>query len=61
VLVIGMLTGQTVVLAESPTNLLLLGASLVLSAFTFLAQRVTAVHGAAHLVLFAVFGITVFS
>jgi len=50
-----------VVLAESPTNLLLLGASLVLSAFTFLAQRVTAVHGAAHLVLFAVFGITVFS
>jgi len=61
VLVIGALTGQTVVLAESPVNLLLLGVSLLLTAATFAAPRVTAVHGAAHLVVFAVYGISVFS
>ncbi len=61
VLVIGALTGQPVVLAESPANLLLLGATLLLSVATFSAPRVTAQHGAAHLVLFAVYGIAVFS
>ena len=61
VLVIGMLTGQTVVLAESPANLLLLGITLMLSVATFAASRVTAMHGAAHLVVFAVYGIILFS
>lgn len=61
VLIIGALTGQTVVLAETPTNLLLLGATLMLSVTTFTAKKVTAMHGAAHLVLFAVYGIAVFS
>ncbi|WP_066582714.1 calcium:proton antiporter [Cellulomonas timonensis] len=61
VLVIGALTGQAVVLAESPVNLLLLGVTLALSVTTFAAQMVTATHGAAHLVLFAVYGIAVFS
>lgn len=61
VLIIGGLTGQTVVLAETPTNLLLLGATLMLSVSTFMAKKVTAMHGAAHLVLFAVYGIAVFS
>ncbi len=61
VLVIGALTGQTVVLGESPANLLLLGASLLLTATTFAAPQVTAVHGATHLALFAVYGIVVFS
>ena len=61
VLVIGGLTGQRVVLAESPANLLLLGVSLLLTAVTFAAPRVTAVHGAAHLAVFAVYGIVVFS
>lgn len=61
VLIIGALTGQVVVLAESPANLLLLGATLMLSVTTFMAKKVTATHGAAHLVLFAVYGITVFS
>jgi Ca2+:H+ antiporter len=55
VLVIGMLTGQTVVLAESPANLLMLGATLLLSVTTFSAKRVTATHGATHLVLFAAY------
>ncbi|MGO2541169.1 MAG: calcium:proton antiporter [Specibacter sp.] len=61
VLIIGLLTGQTVVLGESPAELLLLGVSLLLSVSTFAAQKVTAMHGAAHLVVFAVYGIVVFS
>lgn len=61
VLVIGLITGQTVVLGESPANLLLLGVTLLLSVATFAAKKVTAVHGAAHLVVFALYGIVVFS
>lgn len=61
VLVIGLVTGQTVVLAESPINLLLLGVTLLLSVTTFAGKKVTATHGAAHLVVFAVYGIAVFS
>lgn len=60
VLVIGMLTGQTVVLADSPANLLMLGATLLLSVTTFSAKRVTATHGATHLVLFAAYLIVLF-
>ncbi|NKF30859.1 calcium:proton antiporter, partial [Pseudomonas sp. BGM005] len=40
VLIIGMLTGQTVVLAESPANLLMLAVTLLLSVATFSAKRV---------------------
>lgn len=61
VLVIGLLTNQPIVLAESPANLLLLGVTLLLSVTTFAAKNVTATHGAAHLVVFAVYGITIFS
>lgn len=61
VLTIGLVTGQTVVLAETPANLLLLGVTFLLSLATFTARRVGAVHGAAHLVLFAGYGIALFS
>lgn len=61
VLIIGLLTGQDVVLAESPANLLLLGGTLLLSVTTLAARKVTALHGAAHLVVFAVYGIALFS
>lgn len=61
VLVIGMLTGQTVILAESPANLLMLGVTLLLSVTTFSTAKVTAMHGATHLVLFAVYAIALFS
>ncbi|MFK0403677.1 calcium:proton antiporter [Microbacterium sp. NPDC090225] len=61
VLVIGILTGQAVVLAESPANLLMLGVTLLLSVTTFAAKRVTAMHGAAHLAVFAVYVIVLFS
>lgn len=61
VLIIGMLTGQTVVLAESPANMLMLGVTLLLSVTTFAAKRVTAMHGAAHLVTFAVYLVVLLS
>lgn len=61
VLIIGMLTGQKVIFAESPANLLLLGVTLLLSVTTFAAKKVTAMHGAAHLVVFAVYGLALFS
>ncbi|MGC5616619.1 calcium:proton antiporter [Georgenia sp. Z1491] len=61
VLVIGAVTGQQVVLAESPANLLLVGVALALSVTTFSGRRVTAMHGAAHLVLFAVYVLAVFA
>lgn len=61
VLVVGLLTDQPIVLAESPANLLLLGITLLLSLTTLAARKVTAMHGAAHLVVFAVYGIAVFS
>lgn len=61
VLIIGMVTDQKVLLAETPANLLLLGASLLLSVTTFAAKRVTATHGAAHLALFAVYVVVLFS
>lgn len=61
VLTIGLLTGQTVVLAESPANLLLLAVSLMLNLTTFSGKRITAMHGAAHLFVFVLYGLSVFS
>lgn len=61
VLTIGLLTGQTVTLAEGPTNLVLLGVTLLLTISTFTGKRVTALHGAAHLLVFVIYGLTVFS
>jgi Ca2+:H+ antiporter len=61
VLVIGLLTDQAVVLAESPANLILLTVTLLLTVTTFAGGRVTALHGGAHIVVFVLFGLTVFS
>ncbi len=61
VLVIGLLTGQPVVLAASPAHLALLAVSLLLSLTTFSGPRVTALHGAAHLFVFALYGLAVFT
>ena len=61
VLTIGLLTGQQVILAETPAMLALVIASVVLSVITFTAPKVTAMHGAMHLALFAVYGVILFS
>ncbi|EWS81090.1 calcium:proton antiporter [Brachybacterium phenoliresistens] len=55
VLGIGMLTGQRVVLGESAENLMLLGITLMLSAVTFSSRTVGAIHGTAHLAVFALY------
>ncbi|MDN6329079.1 MAG: calcium:proton antiporter [Brachybacterium sp.] len=61
VLVIGLVTGTPVMLAESPTNLLLLGVTLAVSAISASAPRTTAVHGAVHLLLFGGYALMLFS
>lgn len=61
VLVISLLTGQHVVFAETPANLLLLGVSLLLSVATFAGKKVTAMHGAAHLALFGIYALVLFA
>ncbi|MGF2947806.1 calcium:proton antiporter [Microbacterium alcoholitolerans] len=61
VLVIGMLTGQPIVLGESAAALTLLAVTLLLTFATFAGRRVSALHGAAHLMLFAIYGIVVFA
>lgn len=61
VLTIGLLTGQTVLLAESPVNLLLLGLTLLLTMATFGARRLNPLHGATHLLLFVLYVFSVFA
>jgi Ca2+:H+ antiporter len=61
VLLIGLLTDQSVVLGLSPANMVLLATTLVLSTLTFSGTRTTMIEGAVHLSLFAVFLILVFS
>lgn len=61
VLVIGMITDQPIVLAESPINLLLLAVIVLVSITAFVGKRVTAVHGVTHLIVFLVFGLAIFA
>ena len=61
VLVIGLVTGETVVLGESAANTVLIAATLALSIVTFTSKRTNALHGVAHLVLFGVFALLIFS
>lgn len=61
VLVISLLTGQQVMFAESPANLLLLAVTLGVSGLAGSSPRVGAVHGAVHLMLFAIYGLALFS
>ncbi|MDT0157424.1 calcium:proton antiporter [Microbacterium sp. ARD32] len=59
VLMIGLITGRPVLLAESPVNLLLLALTVLLTLTTFISRRVTPLHGAAHLFLFVLYGLSV--
>lgn len=61
VLTIGVFTGQDVVLAAEPTNLVLLALLLVLTGATFSARRIGAIHGITHVALFALFLLGVFA
>lgn len=61
VLIIGAVTGQTVILAESLPHVILLAVSILLGMNTLLARRISAGHGAVHLAVFAAYGMTLFS
>ena len=61
VLVIGLLTDQQIVLAESPINLALFAITLLVSVIGFAGKKVTAVQGAAHIIIFVVFGLALFA
>ena len=61
VLAIGLFTGQPVLLAESPVNLTLLAATLVVTFASFLGGKITALHGGAHLMLFGLYVLTFFA
>lgn len=60
VLVVGLITGKTVVMGVSPTDTILLLITVGLTALTFMGQRASALHGTLHLTLFAVFGVLLF-
>lgn len=61
VLVIGMITDQRVVLAESAGMLALIVATVALSAISFAQRRVNATHGAMQLALFGVYLVVLFT
>lgn len=61
ILVIGLITGQQVILGESPGNMVLICITLVMTVITYFAPRTTAVHGAVHIMLFGVYGVLLFA
>ncbi|KHD89373.1 MAG: calcium:proton antiporter [Bdellovibrio sp. ArHS] len=61
VLIIGLITGQPVVLGLKPTEMTLLAITLLLSTLTFSNKRTTLLEGAVHLTVFFVYITLVFS
>ena len=61
VLTIGLLTGQLVILGDDPTGLALFAVTLLLTLTSFAGKKVSALHGAAHVLLFVLYGITLFA
>lgn len=58
VLLIGLWTGKPVVMGISPANMVLVAITLLISMMTFQGQRTSPIQGMVHLLLFAVFGVT---
>jgi Ca2+:H+ antiporter len=61
VLIVGLISGQTVVLGLAPTEMTLLVVTLILSTLTFSGLRTTMLEGAVHLVVFFVYLTLIFS
>lgn len=61
VLIIGMLTGKTVLFGLSPTEMILFMITILLSLITFQGKRTTPIMGVMHLILFAVFIMLIFN
>jgi Ca2+:H+ antiporter len=60
VLVIGLLTGRTVVLGLAPVDMIMLLLTLALSTLTFASGRTNALLGAVHLLLFLAYLMLIF-
>lgn len=61
ILCIGLATGKTIIMGVVPSEVILLALTLVLSALTFSGPRTTLLEGAAHLVIFVVYIVLMFS
>jgi Ca2+:H+ antiporter len=60
-ILIGLVTGKTVILGLDPTGMTLLALTLILSTLTFSGPRTTVLEGAVHLVVFLVYVVLIFS
>ena len=58
---IGIVTGKTVIMGVGPDEVILLAVTLVLSALTFSGPRTTLLEGAAHLSIFVMYIVLMFS
>ncbi|MBB1140488.1 calcium:proton antiporter [Myroides sp. WP-1] len=61
VLIMGLITGKTVLFGMNPTEIILFVITLLLSLMTFIGKRTTPIMGMMHLVLFAVFMLLIFN
>ncbi|MTG99186.1 calcium:proton antiporter [Myroides albus] len=61
VLIVGLITGKTVLFGMNSTETILFVITLLLSLMTFLGKRTTPIMGVMHLVLFAVFAMLIFN
>jgi Ca2+:H+ antiporter len=61
ILAIGLVTGQTIIMGVSPGEVILLALTLVLASLTFSGPRTTLLEGAAHLAIFVMYIVLMFS
>jgi Ca2+:H+ antiporter len=61
ILGIGLVTGQTIIMGVTPAEVILLALTLVLAALTFSGPRTTLLEGAAHLAIFVMYIVLMFS
>lgn len=61
VLLIGLATGQSVVLAETGVNIVLLAATMMITIINFSAPKLTTMHALPHLMIFGVYLLMLFS
>lgn len=61
VLTVGLLSGKTVIFGISPTETILFALTIALTTLTYLGRRTSAVQGLLHLMLFAIFGLLLFT
>ncbi|CAN7585310.1 MULTISPECIES: calcium:proton antiporter [Rhizobium/Agrobacterium group] len=61
VLTVGLVTGKTVIFGISPTETILFTLTVALTTLTYLGRRTSAAQGLLHLMLFAIFGLLLFT